>query len=267
GTHTKSLHAGMAARNAVMAVQLAGAGFTSNPSFLEGAGGLLNVYGRGDSNRLQTSLSGLGKAWLMPETLTSKRFPCCGSTHGTITAIQAILEDHPVSVDAVDWLEIAELPPASHVLLYPHPEDGFQGKFSVEYTAAMALAEGGEVTVDTFAEGGVNAPGYLAARDKVRVKIGSKWQYGGEASFEDTTVTIRLKDGRELQATVDRYAMPGTRHQPLPDCSVKAKFDDNCRRAGFDPSVVYSHWSRIGQVVSMQDSIAVAATASATAHG
>src|SRR3546814_207617 len=118
---------------------------------------MLNVYGRGDVNRLRTSLAGLGSTWLMPDTLTIKRFPCCGSTHGAITAIQSILAERPVALDEVDWLEVAELPPASHVLLYPNPTTGFQGKFSIEYAAAKALADGGRVSIDTFADEGVEA--------------------------------------------------------------------------------------------------------------
>ena len=62
-TYTKSLHAGMAARNAVMAAQLTGDGLAANPSFLEGAGGMLAVYGRGDTERLRTMVDGLGAKW------------------------------------------------------------------------------------------------------------------------------------------------------------------------------------------------------------
>ena len=259
GTHVKSLHAGMAGRNGVMAALLASDGFNSNPAFLEGAGGMLAVYGRADTAKLRATVEGLGSHWLMLETLTLKRFPCCGSTHAAITAIQAMLAETPVSVAQIESVEISELPPASHVLLYPDAADGFQGKFSIEFTAARALCDGGAVTVESFAgDGGVTSPEYVEARSKVRVVVGPKWRHGAGASFEDTTVTMRLKDGRTLSQTVDRYHMPGTRHMPLDRSQVVEKFVANCRRAGFDADAVLGPWSDLYNLGSVREAIAVA---------
>jgi len=257
GTHTKSLHAGMAARNAVMAASLAADGFTSNPAFFEGAGGMLAVYGRADTARLRSNLEGLGTIWQMPSTLTLKRFPCCGSTHAAINAVQALLAASPVALDDIAQVEVGELPPASHVLLYPDAATGFQGKFSIEFTTARALCEHGNITVESFADDAVDDPAYRDLLGKVRVGVGSKWGHGTEAAFEDTTVTLRLKDGRVLSETVNRYAMPGTRKAPLGTEAIREKFEANCRRAGLEPGPLYERWSDVGTITSIREALSL----------
>ncbi|MPZ98905.1 MAG: hypothetical protein GEU80_06105 [Dehalococcoidia bacterium] len=259
GTHTKSLHAGMAARNAVMAATLAADGFTSNPAFLEGAGAMLAVYGKADTARLRANLEGLGTVWQMSVALTLKRFPCCGSTHAAINAVRAMFEAAPVPLDDIEQIEVGELPPASHVLLYPDPATGLQGKFSIEFATARALCDHGDITVESFADDAVSEPAYRDLLSKVRVAVGSKWNHGTEATFEDTTVTLRLKDGSVLSESVNRYAMPGTRKAPLDTAAIREKFEANCRRAGLESDALYERWSDIGAIGSVRDALAATA--------
>ena len=257
GTDTKSMHAGLAARNAVMAAQLAQDGFNSNPAYLEGAGGMLAVFGRGDHQRLRSMLEDLGKKWAMPETLTLKRFPCCGSTHAAITAVQNILAETPFSPSEIESVEVGELPPASHVLLYPDPVDGFQGKFSIEFATARALCDGGNVTVESFAgDGGTSSPEYRNVLDRLRVKVGPKWRHGTEAAFANTTVTVRLSDGRTVSNTVNRYEMPGTPKSRLTPEQIREKFEANCARAGLDGGALYGLWSRLPEMASVREGLA-----------
>jgi 2-methylcitrate dehydratase PrpD len=254
GTFTKSLHAGMTARNGVMAASLAAAGWTANPRAFEGPGGVMAVYGRPDTKRLRHALSTLGDEWRIRTEATLKRFPCCGSTHAAVTSITALLREAGVTADEVEWLEVGELPPASHVLLYPEAYTGFEGKFSLAYVAARALSDG-DVTVDTFNPDAVGDARYLAVKDKVRIRIGSKWDHGGEAFWPATTVTMRLTDGRTLTHSTDRYTMPGTRAQPLSADAVREKFVANCTRAGVDGAAAYAAWSRLPESRNLSEAI------------
>src|SRR4051812_42110347 len=47
GTMTKPLHVGQGARNAILAAQLGGRGFTANPAAIEGRGGVARTFWRG----------------------------------------------------------------------------------------------------------------------------------------------------------------------------------------------------------------------------
>ena len=256
GTFTKSLHAGMTARNGVMAASLAAAGWTANPGAFEGPGGVMAVYGRSDTGRLREAVSSLGRTWRMPAELTLKRYPCCGSTHAAVTSITALVHEAGITPEDVDWLEVGELPPASHVLLYPEPHTGFEGKFSMAYVAARALCDG-QIGIDAFSPDAVADPRYLGVRDRVRVRVGSKWDHGREAFWPTTTVTVRLRDGRTLQHSTDRYTMPGTRAQPLSAEAVRTKFMDNCGRTGIDPAEAYAAWSRLADLPDIREAVRV----------
>lgn len=257
GTHTKSLHAGHTARNGLMAAMLAADGWTANPRAFEGAGGMLAVYGRGDQHRLRESVSTLGREWRLTKELTLKAFPCCGSTHGAVNAITALLRESGATIEQVDWLEVGELPPASHVLLYPEAHTGFEGKFSIEYVAARALCDR-TVSVDSFGPQSTEDARYLAVKDKVRIRTGSKWVHGGEAFWGVSQATLRLTDGRTFHTEVNRYEMPGTRANPLPAATVQAKFTENCKRGGFDPDAAYAAWSRLAGLPDVREAVRTA---------
>lgn len=122
------------------------------------------------------------------------------------------------------------------------------------------LCDHGEITVESFAgDGGISSPEYIEARRKVRVVVGSKWRHGTEAAFDKTTVTMQLTDGRVLTETVDRYEMPGTSRARLSQDEIREKFEANCRRAGFDGAAVYAGGSRIAEMGSIREGLALTA--------
>ena len=95
GSMTKPLHAGCAARDAVMAVELAEAGFTANPDELEARDGFFDRYGDPDlapvgdpGETLAERLEHWADAW--PEDWGLKRYPACYGTHRGIDAALAL---------------------------------------------------------------------------------------------------------------------------------------------------------------------------------
>src|SRR5262249_38308653 len=87
GTMVKPLHAGLAARNGVLAALLARSGMTASARALEGAQGFLAAM---DSKRpdLGEAFADLGARWeILVTGITVKLYPSCAGTHPTLDAI------------------------------------------------------------------------------------------------------------------------------------------------------------------------------------
>ena len=87
GSMVKPLHAGMAARNGVMAARLAQRGFTSSPHAIDGPQGYLAAM---DSEQatLDIAVADLGIRWEILETgVTVKLYPSCAATHPPLDAL------------------------------------------------------------------------------------------------------------------------------------------------------------------------------------
>jgi len=229
GSHTKPLHAGMAARGAVTAVQLAADGWTGSADILGGQLGWADSY-IGDYD-YDTMARGLGERWLTAETPPLiKEYPCCGASHGPLEALFALMSEHGFTAADVEEVEVGA-PHDSMVMMYREPASGFQGKFSLLYSVATALVDG-RLDVDSFSDAKLARPEYAEAAAKVRITLTSSWDSAGTGGNDharvkpgDTLpVVVRLKDGRRLERASERIA--GLR---TPE-AVEGKFRDNAAR-------------------------------------
>src|SRR5204862_8053021 len=87
GTMVKPLHAGLAARNGVMAARLAERGFTASPHALDGPQGYPAAM---DSEHpgLDHAVADLGTRWEILQTgITVKLYPSCAATHPPLDAL------------------------------------------------------------------------------------------------------------------------------------------------------------------------------------
>ena len=100
GSMTKPLHAGWAARNGVVAAELASRGFTADAEALEAPDGWLNAASGGasfDASCLKT----LGDPWEIESPgIGVKLYPCCYFTHLSIDAALQLRES--LGGDAAD---------------------------------------------------------------------------------------------------------------------------------------------------------------------
>ena len=92
GSMVKPLHAGMAARNGVMAARLAKAGFVASVQAIEGPQGYLAAM---DSQKppsaLVDAVADLGSRWEILDTgITVKLYPSCAATHPPLDALLAL---------------------------------------------------------------------------------------------------------------------------------------------------------------------------------
>jgi 2-methylcitrate dehydratase PrpD len=214
GTMTKSFHPGRAAQNGLTAALLAKEGFTSSEVGLEGRTGWAHVLSTSCDYAQITR--GLGDHY---EILlnTYKPFACGVVLHPIIDACLQLRAAHHLTPETIDRIDLAVHPLVLELTGRRAPQTGLEGKFSVYFAAAVALADGA-VGLDSFAPGRLEDPALLGLAE--RMTFGDDPGYGPEGG----SVTVALTDGRTLTETVP--AALGSPASPIGDEGLVAKFLD-----------------------------------------
>ncbi len=255
GTMTKPLHAGMTARDGVMAAQLAGMGLTAGQQVLEHPVGFTNtIIGEGTYD-LDEIAGGLGKPFRTQDDLMIKKYPACGGNHGMLDTILGLMREHKFDYRDVESLDVDQSF-LSVVMLYREPEDELKGKFSVLYNAAAALVYG-EVGVDTFTPEKIQDSRIQETMTKVNLNVRSRWDQGSAEVKGATPVRIRLKDGRVLEHATQRGDILGSQNNPWGMDSITGKFRVNARLALSDEAVerAIETWSDVSQVKDVGEAV------------
>jgi 2-methylcitrate dehydratase PrpD len=205
GSMVKPLHAGMAAHNAVVAVDLARSGFAADRDSLDGAYGFLNVY-RGDSEP-DTDFVELFSAErplsLIESGLTFKRFACCGASHAAVDGILQLRSDHPelADTDQIESVVATVNRLAADILFHHEARTGDEGRFSMEYSLAAALLDGW-LGVAQFSAERVADPKVQALSKRVQMVVDPD----AVVNFANwpADVVVTLKDGRRFETSVAR---------------------------------------------------------------
>jgi 2-methylcitrate dehydratase PrpD len=218
GTMTKPLHAGLAARNGVMAAQLAQAGWSANGNILEAKKGFFEVFQCGDIGELR-----LGQPYHFEAPGVSlKRFPSCSATHHCIEAMFALKRDHDLSAEQIEEIE-CRVHAVSYQALRKEPEveSAEAARFSLHFTMALVLLEGG-VELKHFLPETRQRDDIRAVMRKVRIAIHPKLETLESKKRVFGEVRVRLNDGRLLtqRATQVRGRAP----LALTDADVEEKF-------------------------------------------
>src|SRR5437867_3900399 len=144
GAMVKPLHAGMAARNGVLAARFAREGFTASEQAIDGPQGYLAAM---DSQRpasaLAEALSDLGSRWEILDTgVTVKLYPSCAATHPPLDALLELQRRHGVDAEDVTGIDIEVDSMTPRLLIHERPATGLEAKFSMPFCAAAALVFG-----------------------------------------------------------------------------------------------------------------------------
>ena len=235
GTMTKPLHTGIAARSALTAVRLAAASFTAAPDVLEAKAGFFSTYGVAESN-VDIACNDLGKPFIIVDPgLAPKKFPCCYASHRAIDGLLTLRARLSFAAAAVDKV-ICRMPPGGmHVLTYPRPTTGLEGKFSLHYPLAAAVLDGG-CALWTFTDEAVRR----AAIESLYARIAAAEDpacRGDDPLFETRSsgskgfveVEVHLNDGRTDRIRVDRA--PGSPARELTWHDLHEKFIDCARHS------------------------------------
>ena len=227
GTMTKPLHAGLAARNGMIAAKLAQDGFTANPNLIEKQKGFFNVFSRNLPCDLGP-LDSLGSSFdLVERGIMIKTHPCAGLSHTAVDALLILRAQDNMKAEAIESIKVSVTQHAFEKMSGQLAQNGIQGKFSMPYILARAFVDG-KISLDMFTDEAVRDPIVSKLAEKVEMTVGPEIQdtLDGSAPSE---VTMRSKDGRVFSHRSD-YAK-GTPQFPMTPEELKAKFIDCACRA------------------------------------
>ena len=143
GTMTKPLHVGQAAKNGVLSALLASRGWTADREILEGHFGFCNLFAGRGLYDLKDMTENLGRPFDVSQPgVQLKKYPCCGSTHPSLDTVLKLMQEHPFKPEEVESVECEVHPERIHILVHPNPQNGLEGKFSIEYCLATAILRG-----------------------------------------------------------------------------------------------------------------------------
>jgi 2-methylcitrate dehydratase PrpD len=202
GTMVKPLHAGVAARNGVMAARLAQQGFTASPQAIDGPQGYLTAM---DSERpasaLAEAIADLGARWEILDTgISVKLYPSCAATHPPLDALLELVRRHGFTAEDVDAIDVESDSMTPRLLIHERPATDLEAKFSMPFCAAAAVVFG-HPSIDTFDVSHIHDPRVQQLIPRVSLRAAEA--FDAAAPLSQARVTVRLHDGRTLTARAD----------------------------------------------------------------
>lgn len=223
GSMTKPLIVGHANRNALIAVALARAGFSSGSNAFEHHQGFFAVFNGApesyDATFLVEPWSGPLRVLDRQKGIKQKRFPCCYALAPPLDGVLALREEHQLQPAQIASVEIGVHPIRFPHINVPSPETPLAAKFSTSYTIARALVAG-TVTMDDFEdEARFSDPETRALMPHI-----SLHRYESE-NPSGASVKISTTDGRQFERFVEA-ALGSTYDYPIPEPAIRQKFLD-----------------------------------------
>ena len=225
GTTAKPLHAGLAAKNGLVAAQLAEAGVDAIPEPFEGRWGYLEMMAGDAAPGFDAALASLGAPPAMEQYgVWLKAYPCCASTHRPVDALLSL----GVGLEAIDRIDAMVSEVAAANLRYAVPRTPSEARFSLPYCLAAAVVDG-TLSMASFSEAAIARPALRPLMDRTSMRVDPELR--GDApvvgSFERGTLSVHLRDGGIR--TVSRTVPHGHSDDPLTEAELDAKFRD-CSR-------------------------------------
>lgn len=201
GTMGKSLHVGRAAEAGLISAQLAAAGATAPDDAIFGPNGFAATHGvESDAGPLTVPFS---ERWYLREVLV-KKYAACFGTHAAIDALLSLRGR--LDIDRVTEIELTVPELVRTVCAIPDPTTPLEGKFSLAFTAALALVRG-TCRVDDFTVASLGDPTLKSIVERVRLRFDPSMRP------QETHVRVRMDGGETLQCSADSSipATPGAR--------------------------------------------------------
>ena len=227
GTMVKPLQGGLAARNGVLAALLAQEGFSASARAIDGSQGFL-VAMQSEKTDISSALVELGQRWeILEGGITVKLYPSCAATHPTIDTLLDLRAELDLVPDAIESIEVFVDPVTPTVLIYDRPQTGLQGKFSLHYCAAAAVAFG-DIGIETFELAAMQTPSVVNLVSRV-VMCADENVGRNVAPLTQARIVVRLRDGRTIERFVDgargypkKPATSGELNQKFRSCGERA---------------------------------------------
>lgn len=238
GTMVKPLHTGWAARNAVIAAELAACGFTASDDALEGRSGFFSAYGT-EKSRADITSSALGRPFAIVDPgIALKKWPCYNGSQRAMHGVLTLREKLGFTDATLEHLECRMPPGGMQVLIYPLPKTGLEAKFSLPYSLAAGVLDGA-YSLATFSDAAVMRPEIRPLL--ARIHVAEDARCGGDDPLLETRaagargfveVEAHTTDGRSERIRVD--AAPGHPTRELGWDEIFQKFMDCASYGGLD---------------------------------
>jgi len=219
GSMTKPFHAGHAAENGTVAVDLAALGWTAADDILEGALGFFQAAGGGfDPGAI---VDRLGKPWTLASPGVSiKPFPSGSLSHPAMGELLRIVKENNLKPGEVVKVDVGANHSMTTTLYHHHPTTGLQGKFSMEYCLSILILERKAGLVQ-FTDAVVRRPDVQEMIGRINFYVDPEAEAAG---FDKMTsiLKVHLKDGRVLAGRAE-FAK-GSPSNPMSYDEVADKF-------------------------------------------
>jgi 2-methylcitrate dehydratase PrpD len=140
GTMAKGLNAGHAARNGLLAAQLAATGFTASENIFDDP---MGFFSAACGNRVERDLLRFGKSFFFGTPgVAIKLYPCAGVLHPALDVVLDLHQRHKLTESMIDHIDVILDPDAALPLVYDRPKDALQTKFSLNFAVAAAMVDG-----------------------------------------------------------------------------------------------------------------------------
>ena len=226
GTMTKPLHVGHSVRNGLFAAFMAQKGYTANPGAFEHKQGFLDVFNGPGTYDVDKILNG----WYEPLECDGygdpglKPYPCCGSTHPSVSRMIDLATTHDLKPDMVEKVEVMpharRLPHTNN----PNPTTPLGAKFSMQYCVARALSERA-VTLRHFEPDAHFDPAIRDLMTRIEARPHPDMPADG-AQHWGTEIIVHTKDGQRLASRLDIYPSRGPAGVPMTRSELWTKFSD-----------------------------------------
>lgn len=221
-TPSRSLHAGKAAYNGILAAMLAKKGFTGADAIFEGKGGFCRAMANGyDLSRLT---DGLGKKYFINDQ-RFVRYVVGGAIHSAIDAVIDLVKTHGIKSQDIAWIEARTFPMAMDLCGIQEPRTLSEAQFSIPFALAIAAIDG-QVSLPQLTEKKLNDPVVRELARKVRGSVDPEFAAigysGGKNLFQSAKVAIRTNDGKEYHQQVNHHK--GCPQNPLTREELLEKF-------------------------------------------
>jgi len=242
GTMTKPLHSGLAARNAVTAIDLARSGLTAASDVFESKAGFLSTFGANHTGHPVQKLQ-LGSPWvIITPGLSLRKFACYNANQRPMQGLLDLMQRRPnIDRKLIRHVSCRMPPGAMQGSIYKKPTTGDEAKFSLHYALAAGIVDG-RYSLQTFTDKAVNRAEIAEALNRIDAgeyshcvadDVDFAIKTPGSRGFVE--VEIQWEDGH-TESTIVRVS-PGHPSIGLSWRDLEEKFIDCAQFGGVDTDI------------------------------
>jgi len=200
GSMTKPFHAGRAAENGVVAVDLAAMGWTASEEILEARNGFFHAAG-GNFDPAAI-VNRLGKPWTYADPgISIKPFPSGSLTHPAMGEMQRLVRENNIRAADVEKVDMGGNSGMMGALIHHRPKTALEAKFSMEFCMAILMLER-NVGLQQFTDPVVARRDVQDLLQRVNFFVDPEAEKAGLNKMT-SLITIHLKGGRTVSGRAD----------------------------------------------------------------